>query len=161
MDFNRYFTNPEHETTIKGWAETHPKLLELTTIGKSYEERPIWLLTLTNQETGPHQEKPAVWIDANLHAAEIAGTTTALKLTHTLLAGYGEDEQVTRLLDSSTYYIVPRVNPDGAELAMGEIPEYVRSGVRPYPWEDKEEGLHLQLPRSALDGEARPGRARR
>ncbi|MGD8753166.1 MAG: M14 family metallopeptidase [Anaerolineales bacterium] len=144
MDFNRYFTNPELETTLREWAESYPKLLELGTIGESYGERPIWLLTITNRETGPHREKPAVWIDANLHAAEIAGTTTALKLTHTLLNGYGEDEQVTRLLDNSVYYIVPRVNPDGAELAMAEIPQYVRSGVRPYPWDEKEEGLHLQ-----------------
>ena len=39
---------------------------------------------------------------------------------------------------------MPRVNPDGAELAMAEIPQYVRSGVRPYPWEDKAEGIHSQ-----------------
>ncbi len=144
MDFNRYFTNAELESTLTEWVAAFPKLIAITEIGKSYEGRPIQLLTVTNQETGPDTDKPAVWIDANIHATEIAGTTTSLRLIYTLLTGYGEDVDITRLLDTSTYYILPRVNPDGAELAMAEIPQYVRSGVRPYPYEDKQAGLHSQ-----------------
>jgi len=144
MDFNRYFNNHELEETIKEWATSYPNLVELGSIGKSYEERPIWLLTITNQETGPDTYKSAVWIDANIHATEIAGTTTSLMLVYKLLTGYGEDNQVTNLLDNGVYYVVPRMNPDGAELALQDIPQWVRSGVRPYPWEDKEEGLHNQ-----------------
>ncbi|MCJ7701969.1 MAG: M14 family metallopeptidase [Anaerolineales bacterium] len=142
MEFNRYFTNKELEASIKDWIGTYPHLISRAELGKTNEGRPIWLLTITNQETGPDTEKPAVWIDANIHATEIAGTTTSMSLAYTLLNQYGEDEQITKLVDASVYYIGPRVNPDGAELAMGEIPEYVRSGVRPYPHVDKEEGLH-------------------
>ena len=144
MDFNRFFTNQELTDTLNQWAAEYTKLIQLDTLGKSYEDRPIWILTITNQDTGPDTEKPAVWIDANIHATEIAGTTTAVMLLDTLLSGYGEDDEITKLLDSSVYYIVPRMNPDGAELAMAEIPQWVRSGVRPYPWEDREEGLHSQ-----------------
>jgi murein tripeptide amidase MpaA len=39
---------------------------------------------------------------------------------------------------------VPRINPDGAAWAMAANPRYVRSGVRPYPWEEKDEGLFVQ-----------------
>jgi murein tripeptide amidase MpaA len=60
------------------------------------------------------------------------------------LSEYGQNDQITHLVDKSVYYIVPRVNPDGAHLAMAKIPQYVRSGVRPYPWEDKDEGIHSQ-----------------
>ena len=102
------------------------------------------LLTLTNQATGTDMEKPAIWIDANLHATEITGTTSALYIAYHLLDGYGTDEQITRQLDQSVYYIVPRANPDGAEWAMAPNPRYVRSGVRPYPWEEKDEGLFSQ-----------------
>jgi murein tripeptide amidase MpaA len=144
MNFDQYFTNAEVETTIEEWADKFPHLITVTSIGNSHENRPIWLLSITNQKTGLDQEKPAVWIDANIHATEISGTTTALFVAHNLLSKYGEDEQVTRILDNSTYYIVPRVNPDGAELALAQNPRYIRSGVRPYPWEDKEEGLHIQ-----------------
>jgi murein tripeptide amidase MpaA len=142
MDFNRYFTNQELEDTLNEWINTYPELISVEVIGQSHEGRPIWLLRVTNKKTGLDTEKPAVWIDANIHAAEIAGTTTSMLLIYTLLKEYGTDQQITQLLNSSVYYIVPRVNPDGAELAMSEIPQYVRSGVRPYPWEDKAEGVH-------------------
>jgi len=144
MNFNHYYTNQELDTTLHEWAQVYPRIISVTELGRSYEERPIWLLTITNHESGPDTEKPAVWIDANIHATEIAGTTTALKLVHTLLGEYGKNQEITRLLNTSVYYIVPRLNPDGAELAMAEIPQYVRSGVRPYPWEEKGEGLHSQ-----------------
>jgi murein tripeptide amidase MpaA len=131
MNFNHYFTNDELETIYQGWATQYPDLIRLTTIGESYEKRPIWLLTLTNRATGSDLEKPAVWIDANIHATEITGTTTALKIAHTLLEGYGKEAQITRLLDQAVYYILPRVNPDGAALALADRPRYIRSGVRP------------------------------
>ncbi|NJD59883.1 MAG: carboxypeptidase, partial [Anaerolineae bacterium] len=67
-----------------------------------------------------------------------------LYIAHQLLSGYGSDPQVRRQLDQSVYYIVPRANPDGAEWALALNPRYVRSGVRPYPWEEKDEGLFEQ-----------------
>jgi murein tripeptide amidase MpaA len=144
MDFNHYFTNAELENIINAWVVHYPNLISVVNIGESFEKRPIWLLILTNQVTGSDKEKPAVWIDANIHATEIAGTTTSLRIAHTLLEEYGKVGRFSRLLDTSTYYIVPRVNPDGAELAMASVPRYIRSGVRHYPWEEKEEGLHEQ-----------------
>jgi murein tripeptide amidase MpaA len=144
MDFEHYFTNDELSELLQEWSTQHPDLLQVSTIGKSYEGRPIWLMTLTNRSTGADLEKPAVWIDANIHATEITGTTSALYITHQLLTSYGTDPQVTRQLDQAVYYIVPRINPDGAAWAMAANPRYVRSGVRPYPWEEKDEGLFVQ-----------------
>ena len=144
MNFNHYFTNDEITHLLEDWGTMYPGLIQVSSIGNSHEGRPIWLLILTNQSTGTDLEKPAIWIDANIHATEITGTTSALYIAHHLLAGYGTDEQITRQLDQSVYYIVPRINPDGAEWAMAPIPRYVRSGVRPYPWEEKDEGLFTQ-----------------
>jgi len=144
MDFNHYFTNPELETILTGWARTYPQICSLTAIGHSYEKQPIYLLTLTDTSTGAPESKPAVWIDANIHATEVAGTTSALLAAHTLLTGFGSDPQVTRLLQTSVYYIVPRVNPDGAGWALAPNPRYIRSGVRTYPWPEIEDGLHSQ-----------------
>jgi murein tripeptide amidase MpaA len=151
MDFNHYFTNEELEELFPAWVQQYPHLVSLNRIGESYEKRPLWLLAITNAATGPDTDKPAVWIDANIHATEIAGTTTALLIAHTLLSRHGQDEQVTRLLDEGVYYIAPRLNPDGAALAMAERPRYIRSGVRLYPFEDKDEGLHEE----DIDGDGR------
>jgi murein tripeptide amidase MpaA len=144
MKFNHYFTNEELEEIFERWKEEYSKIIKISSIGVSHENRPIWLLAITNYETGADTEKPAVWIDANIHATEIAGTTTALYTAYFLLDGYGKDEQITQLLDASTYYIVARVNPDGAALSMAPDPRYIRSSVRYYPWDEEEEGLHVK-----------------
>jgi murein tripeptide amidase MpaA len=144
MDFNHYFTNEELAHLIDEWTATYPDLIQVSSIGSSHEGRPIHLITLTKHSTGTDMEKPAIWIDANIHATEITGTTSALYIAYHLLSCYGTDEQITRQLDQSVYYIVPRVNPDGAEWAMAPNPRFVRSGVRPYPWEEKDEGLFSQ-----------------
>jgi murein tripeptide amidase MpaA len=151
MNTNHYFTNEELEAQIQRWAEAYPRLLQVNEIGKSHEGRPLWLLTLTNQDSGLAEEKPGIWIDANIHALELAGTTTALRIAEQLLEGFEEDERATRLLNTSVYYILPRVNPDGASRALAEHPQYLRSGVRPYPFMEREEGLHVQ----DVDGDGR------
>jgi murein tripeptide amidase MpaA len=150
LDFDHYFTNQEIETTLKNWAQAHPDFIQLETIGESYEKRPLWLLTITNRAV-PADDKSALWIDANIHATEITGTSAALFAANRLVEGYGIDPGITRLVDEVTFYIVPRVNPDGAALAMAPNPRFVRSGVRRYPWEEKDDGLHVQ----DVDGDGR------
>lgn len=144
MNFNQYFTNEQIQALLETWTKDFPHLANLTQIGQSHENRPIWLLSLTNQNNGEDLEKPAIWIDANIHATELAGSTTALYIAEHLLTEYGTDEQVTHLLDTSVIYLVPRVNPDGAEWAMADDPRLVRSGVRRYPWDELDEGLHIR-----------------
>ena len=81
-------------------------------------------------------------------------TTKPLKATaelERLLTDYGSDEKVTRALDTRTFYVVPRLNPDGAELALSEQPRYVRSSVRKYPLPEREDGLQAE----DVDGDGR------
>ncbi|MEA3076816.1 MAG: hypothetical protein QOF60_1724 [Actinomycetota bacterium] len=151
VPFDRFVKFPELTEILEAFAAEYPALLRLKSIGKSYEDRDIWLCTITNQETGPADEKPAIWIDANIHATELTGSTAALYLVNKLLTGYGTDEQVTRALDTRTFYVVPRMGPDGAELAMAERPRYVRSSARSYPFTDQQDGMVAQ----DMDGDGR------
>jgi len=151
MDFNHYFSNEEIDQITSAWVDAYPTLITRQVIGQSYEKRNIWLLTITNQATGADNEKPAVWIDANIHATEVTGTTAALRLAYALLDGYGVNAQTTRLLDQAVYYIIPRINPDGARLALSDRPKYIRSGVRSYPYTERDEGLHEE----DIDGDGR------
>lgn len=151
MDFNTYFTNHELENLLQTWTHDYAQICTLDIIGHSHEKRPIYLLTITDAATGKPETKPAVWIDANIHATELAGTTTALATAHHLISGFGSQPQITRLLQSSVFYIVPRINPDGADWALAPSPRYVRSGVRAYPYPELEDGLHAQ----DIDGDGR------
>ncbi|MBB5131270.1 hypothetical protein HNP84_000976 [Thermocatellispora tengchongensis] len=141
MSYDRFYDYESLSELLRSWAEDAPGLAELSSIGRSWEGRDIWLMTLTNTATGPHSDKPGFLVEANIHAAEITGSFAALHLIHRLLSGYGQDERVTRLLDTRTLYVVPRLNPDGVEKVLGEC-RYVRSSVRPHPQPGRKPGLH-------------------
>jgi hypothetical protein len=121
---------------LQAYAEARPQLVEPIVIGRSHEGREILLLALTNKATGPHTDKPALWVDGNIHAAELLASTAVLYYLHQLLECHGADAAITRLLDSRTIYLVPRLNPDGAELALAERPRHIRSSTRRYPYDE-------------------------
>jgi murein tripeptide amidase MpaA len=149
--YDRWYRYEELTQLLRSWADESPGLMKVESIGKSYEGRDIWLVTVTNFESGPALEKPAFLVEANIHAIEVTGCTAALHLLHRLLTGYGSDDRVTRALDTRAFYVVPRLNPDGAELALADRPRFVRSSVRPYPLADPQDGLHEE----DLDGDGR------
>ena len=150
--FDRYYRHDELSKILHAFAESYPNLVKVESIGQSYEGRDIWLVTVTNTETGPDIEKPALWVDGNIHASEVSPSTACLYLLNKLTTQYGEDVDITRCLDTRVFYIVPRVNPDGAELALADKPRIIRSSTRPYPYE--EEPLP-GLERSDVDGDGR------
>ena len=152
MDFNRYFTFTELNDLLESYQRRFPNLCRVSSIGESHEGRPILLVTLTDFETGAAETKPALWADGNLHATEVAGTTVVLSLIDRLLeqAGSG-DERCAALLKQVAFYLVPRANPDGAERALAESPEFLRSGVRRYPDTETDRGIHWQ----DIDGDGR------
>lgn len=149
--FDRFYRYQQMTDLLRAWAAWKPELCTVQSIGKSHERRDIWLVTLTNTKTGPHSEKPAMWVDANIHAAEVTGGAAAMHLIHTLLERHGRDERITRALDTRCFYVVPRLNPDGVELALGDPPRFIRSSTRPWPKTDPEDGLH----REDVDGDGR------
>jgi len=149
--FDRFYRYDELTEILQGWAEEQPELVRVESIGTSYEGRDIWLATVTNFETGADLEKPGLLVEANIHALEVTGCTAALHLIDKLLRGHGSDSKVTRCLDTRVFYIVPRLNPDGAELALADKPKFVRSSVRPYPRLDEQDGLYEE----DIDGDGR------
>ncbi|MEO6486539.1 MAG: M14 family metallopeptidase, partial [Thermoanaerobaculia bacterium] len=150
LPFDHILRHDELTTLLRSWAASRPDLVELESIGTTPEKRAIWFLTITNQKTGPASEKPALLVDGNMHATEWAGGVAALHFARKLLDGYGTDERVTRLLDTRTVYVLPRMTPDGvdATLAQGR---FIRSVDRPYPSEVAEPVLHAR----DVDGDGR------
>ena len=140
--FNKFYRYDELRRLLKAYAKEYPNLIRLESIGKSYEGRDVWLITATNFKSGSDAEKPALWVDGNLHASEVTGSTAALYLIHSLVTRYAKDGTVRRALDTRAFYIVPRVNPDGAEWALADRPKEIRSVTKPYPYtEEATDGL--------------------
>jgi murein tripeptide amidase MpaA len=150
--FDTYYRYDELTRILHAFAEEYPQLVRIESIGKSYEGRDIWLLTLTNFATGPADEKPALWVDGNIHASEVSPSAACLYLIHRLTRECGSHEKITRCLDTRAFYVCPRVNPDGAEWALADKPKIIRSSTRPYPYDEDPIG---GLVTEDIDGDGR------
>jgi murein tripeptide amidase MpaA len=150
--FDTYYRYDALTRLLHAYAEEYPHLVRIQSIGKSYEGRDIWLLTITNFATGADNEKPALWVDGNIHASEVSPSTACLYLIHRLVHEYGTHPAITRCLDTRVFYICPRVNPDGAEWALADKPKIIRSSTRPYPYEEDPIG---GLVTEDIDGDGR------
>ena len=151
--FDRYLRHDELCEWLEEIAEEHPGLVTLESYGKSHEGRDLWLVAVTDSATGSHDSKPAHWVDASIHAVELTATVAACHLVHRLVTGFGTDDTVTRALQTRTFYVVPRVNPDGAEWVMADRPRFRRSSVRAWPWSDGHRWPGLQ--NEDVDGDGR------
>ncbi|MBX0330371.1 carboxypeptidase [Oscillochloris sp. ZM17-4] len=150
IDFARYYRPHEVAEALAAFAEEHPGLAAVRSIGTSHEGRDLLLITLTNQASGADTDKPAYWLDANIHATEVTGCMAALHLIQRVLTGYGHEQAITDLLDQRALYVLPCMNPDGMEQALTS-PLYVRSGTRRYPYDDDRDGLYP----ADIDGDGR------
>jgi Zinc carboxypeptidase len=151
--FDRFYRHTELTQLLRDYAAARPDLLRLESIGKSFEGRDIWLATLTQGAQNANDlDKPALWVDGNIHAAELTASTACLYFLHQLCTGHGTDARITELLNTRVVYLCPRLNPDGAELALADKPRHIRSSTRAYPFDEPQvEGLTVQ----DMDGDGR------
>jgi len=152
IQFDRFYRYDDLTRILQGFMTEHPELVRVESIGKSYEGRDIWLVTVTHFATGEDKDKPAFWVDGNIHATELSASAACLRLVHKLVADYGTNADITHLLDTRAFYVCPRVNPDGAEWALADKPKYIRSSTRPYPFDEEPLGGLLE---EDVDGDGR------
>lgn len=113
LSFTRYYNYEELTDALKKLTKAYPEFLKLESIGKSYQQRDIWAVTINNPQTGPKSGKAAMYIHANIHGNEIQGAEVCLYTIWYLMEKYSQIEQITELVDQRVFYILPSVNPDG------------------------------------------------
>ena len=92
----------------------HPSLVTRTQIGTSYEGRAIWALKVSDNVAADEAE-PEVLFTHNQHAREHLTVEMALYLLRALTGDYAGDARIRAAVDSREIWIVPSLNPDGAE----------------------------------------------
>ena len=60
---------------LERWANAFPDFVRKESLGTSLEGREIWLLKIGKD---PDRIRPAVWVDGNMHASELCGSSLAL-----------------------------------------------------------------------------------
>lgn len=133
----RYLDYDALTRQLQAWADAYPAFVRLQSLTSTPEGRELWLLTIG---ADPDRVRPAVWVDGNMHAIELAGSSVALAIAEAAIAlhvnaGPAPSEGAPGSPPCDVlFHILPRLSPDGAEqvLRQGGL---VRSVPRPAPGE--------------------------
>ena len=118
--WNRFYDTDSVYEILKRLNEAYPDLSSIQSIGKSHEGRDIWVLTITNEETGDHSDKPGMYIAASIHANEVQATEVSLYTAWYLLESYNSNSWIRDLVDAKTFYILPVQSPDSRDKYLHE-----------------------------------------
>jgi len=71
LRYDRYYNYKEVFNAIQKIKAKYPKFVKIETIGKSYQERDLWAVTINNPDTGKASDKPAMYVDESISAITI------------------------------------------------------------------------------------------
>lgn len=131
-DFAKYHNYDELSAALKTAVAAHPELAKIESIGRTREGRELWAVEIANRTGTPVDSRPALLIAANLEGDHVIGSELALYLADFLLNAYATDAAVKQRLDHSVIYVVPRLNPDGAEQMFAPVKALRRSNATPF-----------------------------
>jgi hypothetical protein len=132
---SRYVTYDELTRQVQAWAKAFPEVVRLHSLGRTPGGRELWLLAIGRHPDG---DGPAVWVDGNMHAMELAGASVALAIAEDAIRNHVDPDAppadlpphlATILREDVTFYVLPRMCPDGAERGLS-TGAYVRSNPR-------------------------------
>eukprot|EP00604_Paraphysomonas_vestita_P001366 CAMPEP_0174817904 /NCGR_PEP_ID=MMETSP1107-20130205/459_1 /TAXON_ID=36770 /ORGANISM="Paraphysomonas vestita, Strain GFlagA" /LENGTH=339 /DNA_ID=CAMNT_0016029029 /DNA_START=282 /DNA_END=1301 /DNA_ORIENTATION=- len=113
--FESYHTWEEVQKYIEDLAAEFPSHASVSTIGNTYQGRPIKIIKI---QKDPSKPKKTIWIDGGLHAREWIAVPTVSYIADTVLRTYGTaagTNSSTFLLDNFDLYVAPILNVDGYE----------------------------------------------
>ncbi len=150
VSWNRYNTHSGVVDICTKLAKAYPDLVTMESIGKSYQDRDIIVLTISDKKAGNPDFKPGFWIDGNIHSVEVQGTEMALYTAWYLCEMYNDNLFIKQLLADKTFYIAPTINPDARDyFAFVGVPP--RSGL--VPRDNDRDGVSDEDGYDDLDGD--------
>ena len=114
---SRYHSYTEMVADIRAVETAHPDLVDVFSIGKSYQGRDLWAAKISDH-VATDETEPEILFDALHHAREHLTVEQALYLLHQLADRYASDSQIKAIVDTREIWIVFAVNPDGFEYDL-------------------------------------------
>lgn len=122
-------------------------------LAKSRGGHSIWLLEAGGGDKDSRANRPAMLVVAGIEGNDLAGSTFALAWIERLLDARETDEEIAAMLETTTIYVVPRLNPDAAELYFAEPQSESATNARPF--DDDHDGLIDEDGPEDLNGDGR------
>lgn len=134
-DWNHYHNYTEIVNILLFLNITYANIVDVFSIGKSWENRDIYCIRLTNKNlTNP---KPKVFLIGYHHARELISAELPLYFAVEASSEYGENETITQLLGNAEIFIVPALNVDGFDAVARN--SWQRKNA--HPFDEDNDGL--------------------
>jgi len=108
----QYHTFAEIEQILQTTATNYPGITHLTSIGKSYQNRDLWCLEISDNP-GVDEEEPGVFFMGLHHAREWPTVEICLTIINRLTSQYASNTTIQQIVNNRRIWIVPCMNPDG------------------------------------------------
>ena len=141
VHWNRYHDHQEFTKILQDLVAAYPNLAKLESLGKSEQDREMWVITITNFESGEEARKAGFWIDGGIHANEVQATQVALYTAWFLLEMHDENTFVQNLLKDRVFYILPDLSPDSREAHFYQPNSTNSPRTGQFPVDDDRDGL--------------------
>ena len=151
--WDKYHDYAQLQKIYNDMAKAYPKLIKVNSIGKSYQNREIFILEITDYESGIPAQKPGFYIDGAIHANEMQASQVSLYTAWYLLENYATIPFIKQLLQEKIFYIAPSISPDAREnfIYQPNTANSSRSGMRPF--DNDGDGLVNEDKMDDLDGD--------
>jgi carboxypeptidase T len=111
-----YHTYAEMTDEVLGYRGS-TNIVNVFTIGRSYEGREIWAAKISDNAAVDEGE-PEILLVGGHHAREHITVEMTLYILHLLADSYGKDPRITNIVNTREIWIVFNLNPDGSEFDM-------------------------------------------
>jgi hypothetical protein len=116
-----YYDNKSLSRRLASLAEQNSALVRVDSIALSMRKHKVWLIELGKGTKQDRQMRPAMLVVAGIEGNDLIGCSIAVTWVEHLVEQYQDDAEIAKLLQTTTIYIVPRLNPDAAEHFFGRL----------------------------------------
>jgi hypothetical protein len=143
-----YYSNRYLSGHLALVAKEHPDLVRVVSIAQSLGKREVWLVEMGQGAEADRKTRPAMLLVAGIEGADLIGCSAAVSWVKRLVEQYKTCSDITELLDTTTIYVIPRLNADAAEHFFNsreagalDQPKFETSSASGGPVDDDHDGL--------------------
>lgn len=110
-----YHNNKSLAKLLASLAEQNPDLVRVAGIARSIGKRKVWLVEVGKGAEQDCKTRPAMLVVAGIEGNDLTGCSVAVSWIKHLIEQYETNTQITKLLQTTTVYVIPRLNTNAAE----------------------------------------------
>jgi hypothetical protein len=108
----QYHTYDQIISLMDSLETAFPSICKKTVLGSSVEGREISYLKISDN-VAIDESEAEVAFDGGIHGDEIGGPENLIRFARYICSNYGQDAEITDMIDNREIYIYTMVNPDG------------------------------------------------